>query len=130
MGRKKLISESDILKAKHEIQNGVSLRSKAKDLNIHPSSLADRIKKLNNQSSLLKPDTKPDTLKVKSKIKPDIVRRKPDTKPDTFKKHLTISILRGLHELLLGYSDQHELNRKELLDVLIKEFEKQKESIK
>lgn len=142
MPRKKRISDSEILIAKEEISKGnSSLRNKAKELGMHPSSLSERIHKINNQikiTQLSKPNTKPDTSKVKSISKPDILDKilftketKPDTKPDIKrKKHLSISLLRGLHELLLGYSDQHKLNRKELLETLIKEFEKQKESIK
>lgn len=130
MGRKKLISEMDILKAKSEIENGKSLRTKAKEMNIHPSSLAERIKKINGQSTLLKPDTKPDTLKVKPISKPDSIKRLPDTKPDKKEIYLSISLLRGLHELILQKSDQHKKTRIELLDTLINEFQRQKELIR
>jgi F0F1-type ATP synthase alpha subunit len=133
MGRKKLISEVDILKAKSEIENGKSLREKAREMNIHPSSLSDRIKKINGQSILLKPDnnpTKPDSVK---KL-PDIITRhkeiKPDTKPEKKEIHLSISLLRGMHELILGKSDQHKNSRNQLLDIFINEFQRQKELIR
>jgi hypothetical protein len=126
MGRKKLISEMDILKAKSEIENGKSLRNKAKELNIHPSSLSERINKINNQTILLKPDTKPD---IKKEVKEIITRQpiiKPDTKPDNKEIHLSISLLRGLYELIFMKSDQHKNSRNQLLDIFIGEFERQK----
>ena len=107
MGRKKLISESQIIQAKREIENGKSLRTKANELGIHPSSLADRLKKIKNQSSLLKPDTKPDIIN----IKPDTKKKKtndnptiPDTKPDSYISYINTDTLRAIHILLFSES--------------------------
>ena len=129
--RKRIISETQIIEAKREIQNGKSLRAKAQELGIHPSSLSDRLKKINYQSSILKPDTKPDIIDeilfkpiVKEEIiksKPDSLNIKPDTKPDTYIKTDT---LRAIHLLLFSESTRENKNNvlHNIIDKLNKEL--------
>jgi len=120
------LSESQVLEAKRRINNGeISTRAMAKELSTHHSTLDERIKKLNGQSILSKPDTKPDNNKKTRQL---II--KPDTKPDIKEIHLSISLLRGLHELIIGKSEQHKNSRDQLLDIFINEFQRQKESIR
>ena len=122
MARGKIISESQVFEAKRQIEScEISLRGKANELKIHPSSLSDRIKKLNTQSLLSKPDTKPDIKKVKQN------RYK-------IKDHIKLSTmkLRGFYEDLtfnpkIGKGINHRGTRNNCINLIIQELIKQKE---
>lgn len=145
MARRKIIPDYEIAIARKEIESGkISLRGKAKLLGVHPSSLADRIKKWKNGDiTNVKPDTMPDKLKVNEEVKPDsfkllpdiikerkhIVGLKPDIKPD--KMSLTTETLRQWYWLLTynpttNQGKGHRGKRNDCIDLIIEELKKRK----